>query len=254
MRKPIVRHFDSTNFTNRLPIRTNRLPIRTNRLLIRTNHIHIRTNRLPIRTNRLLIRTKCLHMQTNRPLMKTNRLLIHQIHSRWQQSPSPTTQNHPPTHPRSAGVPPAQAVRIRKSVFAKSSPGSTGDPPVPSGDPPDGTGETLRANGDGRFVKLRSAIPVGESPTGAGGSPALPVLRHALSRNDAVRATGARPSGRRNVRPQPPRQNDRTRPAAHPLINQKKPSGNSLAPYQTHASAACRPRSDCIVTAKKERV
>ena len=53
-------------------------------------------------------------------------------------------------------------------------------PACASGDPPDGTGETLRANQDGLFVKLRAAIPVGESPTGAGESPTQPVLGHAL--------------------------------------------------------------------------
>src|SRR5216683_5489540 len=60
-----------------------------------------------------------------------------------------------------------------KSVFGKWFAGSTGDPPVPSGDLPDGTGATVRANGHGLFAKLPAAVPVGGSPTGAGGSPIL---------------------------------------------------------------------------------
>ena len=47
-----------------------------------------------------------------------------------------------------------------------------------------------------------------------------------LSRNDSVRATGARPSGRRNVRPQRPFQTTRTRTAGHHLANWKGASGN----------------------------
>src|SRR6058998_63456 len=53
--------------------------------------------------------------------------------------------------------------------------GSTGDPPVPSGDSPDGTGSTLQANNDGPSMRWRSGLPVGESPTGAGESPAPPI-------------------------------------------------------------------------------
>src|SRR5881628_2761612 len=57
------------------------------------------------------------------------------------------------------------------------------------GDSPDGMGVTVRANGDGLFQRLLSAVPVGGSPTlrskpatedgptGAGESPALPVVR-----------------------------------------------------------------------------
>src|SRR5437870_3601721 len=53
-----------------------------------------------------------------------------------------------------------------QSVFEKWFAGSAGEPPVPSGDSPDGTGTTVRANGEPSF---RDA-PVGGSPTGAGGS------------------------------------------------------------------------------------
>src|SRR5437867_9463150 len=71
------------------------------------------------------------------------------------------------THPWSA---------VRR-VFGKRFVGSTGDPPVPSGDSPDGTGATVRANGHGRFATLLAAVPVGGSPTGAGGSPAPPIFK-----------------------------------------------------------------------------
>ena len=54
--------------------------------------------------------------------------------------------------------------------------GSTGDPPVPSGDPPDGTGDgSLSIRARSRSA-VASAVPLGESPSGAGGSPALPTL------------------------------------------------------------------------------
>src|SRR5437762_10002698 len=53
--------------------------------------------------------------------------------------------------------------------------GSTGDPPVPSGDSPDGTATDL--DGTERFRYGNAGpIPLGESPSGAGGSPALPRL------------------------------------------------------------------------------
>src|SRR5438552_8422353 len=63
------------------------------------------------------------------------------------------------------------------SVFEKWFGGSTGDPPVPSGDSPDGTGATVRANGDRLFATSLAAVPVGGSPTGAGGSPAPPIFK-----------------------------------------------------------------------------
>ena len=58
------------------------------------------------------------------------------------------------------------------------------------------------------------------------------------SRNNAVTATGARPSGRRNVHPQRRFRTTRTRTTAHHIGSQKKQSGNSLTPYRTHAPAA----------------
>ena len=68
-------------------------------------------------------------------------------------------------------------VSFSKNVSRKRSPGSTGDPPVPSGDSPDGTGATVRENEDGLFATWRPPVPVGESPTGAGESPALPIFK-----------------------------------------------------------------------------
>ena len=37
--------------------------------------------------------------------------------------------------------------------------GRTGDPPVPVGDPPDGTEATVRANENGLFTTVLTAIP-----------------------------------------------------------------------------------------------
>src|SRR5262245_4085264 len=65
--------------------------------------------------------------------------------------------------------------------------GSTGDPPVPSGDSPDGLAATAQYHRTS-FPRLPSDVPVGESPTGAGGSPALPSFK-------------ARPLRRFNVAP-----------------------------------------------------
>ena len=48
---------------------------------------------------------------------------------------------------------------------------------MPSGDPPEGTGATVRANGLCLFATSLAAVPVGRSPTGAGGSPALPIFK-----------------------------------------------------------------------------
>ena len=61
------------------------------------------------------------------------------------------------------GVRPPMLRACLKNGFA----GSTGDSPVPSGDSPDGM---VRANGDSLFATLLAAVPVGGSPTGAGGS------------------------------------------------------------------------------------
>jgi len=38
-------------------------------------------------------------------------------------------------------------------------------------------GATIQANGDGLFATLLAAVPVGGSPTGAGGSPAPPIFK-----------------------------------------------------------------------------
>jgi len=54
--------------------------------------------------------------------------------------------------------------------------GSTGDSPVPSGDPPDGTaGGTVLAS-SAHLAENVTPVPLGGSPSGAGGSPAPPVL------------------------------------------------------------------------------
>ena len=63
------------------------------------------------------------------------------------------------------------------SLFEKPATGSTGDPPVPSGDPPDGTRRAYRSKSYMHFVAGAAPIPVGESPTGAGESPALPIFQ-----------------------------------------------------------------------------
>jgi len=52
---------------------------------------------------------------------------------------------------------------------------------VLSGDSPDGSGPTVRANGDGLFPSLWSEVPVGGPLTEAGQPPALTCLKHALS-------------------------------------------------------------------------
>ncbi|MBI4663582.1 MAG: SAM-dependent methyltransferase [Verrucomicrobia bacterium] len=57
--------------------------------------------------------------------------------------------------------------------------GGTGDQPVPSGDPPDGTAESFKNQSSAAFASGFTSMPVGESPPGAGGSPALPELQGA---------------------------------------------------------------------------
>src|SRR5438552_1040789 len=47
-------------------------------------------------------------------------------------------------------------------------------------------GATVRANRDAHSTRLLSAVPVGGSPTGAGESPALPILKRALSSDEAT--------------------------------------------------------------------
>jgi hypothetical protein len=53
-------------------------------------------------------------------------------------------------------------------------PGSTGHWPVPSGDSPGGTGRTPKGDRARVLHVCASFLPVGESPTGAGGSPVPP--------------------------------------------------------------------------------
>ena len=52
--------------------------------------------------------------------------------------------------------------------------GSTGDSPVPSGDPPDGTERGIERNNAVFSHSGYTTTPPGESPGGAGGSPAPP--------------------------------------------------------------------------------
>ena len=52
--------------------------------------------------------------------------------------------------------------------------GSTGNLPVPSGDSPDGMRMSLLVGKNDHFADNVAAVPVGESPTGTGGSPVLP--------------------------------------------------------------------------------
>jgi hypothetical protein len=64
---------------------------------------------------------------------------------------------------------------LAKGVSEKSFSGGTGDPP--DGNPPDGRERTGRTNGNALFARRPFAIPVGGSPTGAGGSPAPPIYQ-----------------------------------------------------------------------------
>ena len=48
---------------------------------------------------------------------------------------------------------------------------------MPSGDSPGGTRTTIQIEADAFFAKVRSTVPVGGSPTGAGESPALPIFQ-----------------------------------------------------------------------------
>jgi len=52
--------------------------------------------------------------------------------------------------------------------------GSTGDSPVPSGDPPGGTEHGIEGNNTVSSHSSYTTTPPGESPGGAGGSPAPP--------------------------------------------------------------------------------
>jgi DMSO reductase family type II enzyme chaperone len=87
--------------------------------------------------------------------------------------------------PELLGVPPSVGETMdgskrsesAKSLSENSDLGSTGYQPVPSGDSPDGMESAFAANPDARFPSATSLIPVGESPTGAGESPAPPIFR-----------------------------------------------------------------------------
>jgi uncharacterized repeat protein (TIGR01451 family) len=69
------------------------------------------------------------------------------------------------------------ATNSTQGVKSLSSPkGGTGYQPVPSGDAPDGMAATLRTNRSGTVSTNAPNLPVGESPTGTGGSPVPPIL------------------------------------------------------------------------------
>jgi spermidine synthase len=76
-------------------------------------------------------------------------------------------------------TPPGKPKRFPKTPSENSDLGSTGDPPVPSGDSPDGIASASAAHPDTRSPAATSPIPLGGSPTGAGGSPALPIFQTA---------------------------------------------------------------------------
>jgi ATP-dependent helicase/nuclease subunit A len=63
-----------------------------------------------------------------------------------------------------------------ESLLENSVPGGAGDPPIPSGDSPDGMTSASVTYLDAGFPAVASSIPVGGSPTGAGGSPAPPIF------------------------------------------------------------------------------
>jgi hypothetical protein len=60
--------------------------------------------------------------------------------------------------------------------------GSTGHWPVPPGDPPGGTRMAPAANKHWPIGRDRLGLPFGESPTGTGGSPVLPIFRRRAER------------------------------------------------------------------------
>src|SRR5258708_7689408 len=64
-----------------------------------------------------------------------------------------------------------------KSVAANPFLGSTGHWPVPPGDSPGGTRSAPGGNRDGPFERSCLDLSVGESPTGTGESPVLPIFR-----------------------------------------------------------------------------
>src|SRR6266446_1152137 len=66
---------------------------------------------------------------------------------------------------------------VPQSVSGNSCLGSTGHWPVAPGDSPDGTGSVPEASKARPLGRRRLTLPVGESPTGTGGSPVLPIFR-----------------------------------------------------------------------------
>jgi 2-oxoglutarate dehydrogenase E2 component (dihydrolipoamide succinyltransferase) len=78
--------------------------------------------------------------------------------------------------------------------------GSTGDSPVPSGDSPDGSEKASAIHSGSRSTQATSTIPVGGSPTGAGESPAPPILETAkagVEKRAFPEPAGARAGGAR---------------------------------------------------------
>src|SRR5437899_3014775 len=89
--------------------------------------------------------------------------------------PGPLPEGEGTPHPARRRV---EALSIGESA-AYDSPNSTpfGHWPVPPGDSPGGTGSASGGNKDEAFEGRRFDLPVGESPTGMGESPVLPILR-----------------------------------------------------------------------------
>ena len=86
---------------------------------------------------------------------------------------SGTTEQKPSRHfhcAESLAVYEASLCQWFKRMFL----GGTGDPPVPSGDPPDGMETTLRTEWGSLTTTAPIPVPIGGSPTRAGGSPAPP--------------------------------------------------------------------------------
>ena len=82
------------------------------------------------------------------------------------------------TEPRSVrSLRPQFYLIFSKSLSEKSGEGSTGHWPVPSGDSLDGMGRTPQTNGNSALPGRRYSLPVGESPTGTGGSPVPPIFQ-----------------------------------------------------------------------------
>ena len=93
-------------------------------------------------------------------------------------------------HARARVLPNLDCILPAKRASENSILGSTGDPPVQFGDSPAGTRATLRINNDGLAEAWPPLLPIGESPIGAGESPALPTFparsKPAASRRSAA--------------------------------------------------------------------